>query len=744
MKPCDALRFLVGLLILCGSASSENYDWPLEAPPALTSTYAEYRSGRFHAGLDVKTWGKEGLACVAVADGYVWRVRTSPWGYGRAVYIRLQDGRTAVYAHLSEFVERIEKVVAEEQDRRGAYSVNLYLPAGEIPVRRGDRIAFSGSTGSGFPHLHFEIRDRQQRPLNPLINGFDVKDTTDPTLVEVAFLPLDADSRVDGRAVPGFRTLKQSVGNDFAGDPVSLWGRVGVAVKVFDRADASALTNRLAPYRLTMSVDNQILFRTTYGAFSYDQVYEVDLDRSFVLNRQGRKGFHNLYLERGNSLPLYDNRPVGSGVIVAGTDGRKPGSFFASGPHTLRISAEDAAGNRSDATLDFTIRRTRSFDKVVIEDIHGERVLGGRFSQPLTEPNSVIVESSKDGQEAWQWIKTVRVKGEGFSMSVSRSSGPFYRVRFDGGPTAICSVPQTESGSPGSLEVNSVMYEGRSILTITSSIALASPPTVARHPHGQVEVHALSPSEYEAVIPISAGESIVTIRTRDVRGNQRDTIITLLAEAIRPTGGSIASADGMATAVFEPATIYHDFEGRIVQAVVPLDVASPVGAAYRFEPGVVPFRQMVQIHLKVPPGQDHAGLGVYELTEGGWSFVWNDVDSTRNSVWAGVRHFSVYALLRDEVPPEVEIRHPRDGVTTTPLPTIEVGLRDSLSGIPMENLISFKLDGQTTLFEYDPEEDVAKGILRQPLTVGSHELEVRVRDTCGNESVAISRFVVSD
>ena len=114
MKPCNALRFLVGLLILCGSASSENYDWPLEAPPALTSTYAEYRSGRFHAGLDVKTWGKEGFACVAVADGYVWRVRTSPWGYGRAVYIRLQDGRTAVYAHLSEFVERIEKVVAEE------------------------------------------------------------------------------------------------------------------------------------------------------------------------------------------------------------------------------------------------------------------------------------------------------------------------------------------------------------------------------------------------------------------------------------------------------------------------------------------------------------------------------------------------------------------------------------------------------------------------------------------------------
>ena len=166
------------LAVLSGQVTPESYLWPLDAPPALTSTYAEYRSGRFHAGLDVKTWGKEGYACVSVADGYVWRVRTSPWGYGKAVYLKLVDGRTAVYAHLSGFVDRIESVVAAEQDRRGAYSVNLYFPPGEIPVTRGDRIAFTGSTGSGFPHLHFEIRDGQQRPLNPLLNGFGVKDTT--------------------------------------------------------------------------------------------------------------------------------------------------------------------------------------------------------------------------------------------------------------------------------------------------------------------------------------------------------------------------------------------------------------------------------------------------------------------------------------------------------------------------------------------------------------------------------------
>ena len=113
MNLLGVLGFLGALVALEGANASDIYEWPLDAPPALTSTFAEYRSGRFHAGLDVKTWGKEGIACVAVADGYVWRVRTSPWGYGKAVYLKLNDGRTAVYAHLSGFVDRIEKVVAE-------------------------------------------------------------------------------------------------------------------------------------------------------------------------------------------------------------------------------------------------------------------------------------------------------------------------------------------------------------------------------------------------------------------------------------------------------------------------------------------------------------------------------------------------------------------------------------------------------------------------------------------------------
>jgi hypothetical protein len=742
------MRFsVVSILFLISFAArsplqADEYAWPLDAPPALTSTYAEYRSGRFHAGLDVKTWGKEGYTCVAVAAGYVWRVRTSPWGYGKAVYLKLADGRTAVYAHLSGFVEQIEEVVAAEQDRRGAYSVNLFLPPGTIPVRRGDPVAFSGSTGSGYPHLHFEIRDKRQRPLNPLVNGFPVKDTTDPTLVEVAFLPLAPDSRIDGYGGAAFRPLRWVEGKGFVGAPAYLWGRIGVAVKVFDRADASLLTNKLAPYRLTMMVDGETIFTTKYDAFGYDQVYEVDLDRNFVLTRQGKKGFHNLYVARGNTLPLYDGLPIGAGVLRAGGDAAGPGSAMAAGPHTLQIVAEDVSGNRSSSTIDFTVQQAVTVVGLAAGSLEDERFLEGRFSKSVLSPRSLIVEMSADGSGGWQWIKTARVSGETFRIGLGASEGAYYRVRMEDGPAAICLSTDVEVRGSAKLDVSTSTRGGRVIVKIGSDRPLIGPPELEGLPAQALDLLARSSKRYEVVAPAPIGTTALRIQTVDIDGMAGDTTVVLKVDPVGPSGGNLTSKDGVATAVFGEAALYHAITGGIERAEISTDVQPPIGNAYHFSPDSVPFREMVGVHFKIPEDTDPSGLGVYELTSKGWSFVWNDVDTTRNTIWAGVRHFSTYALIEDKRPPEVSIQSPRDGSRTSALPEIQVALRDSLSGIPMESLISFELDGKTMIFEYDPEGDTAAGLLRGSLSTGKHELVVKVQDTNRNESVAICRFEV--
>ena len=62
--------------------------WPLDLPTRyLTSNFMEYREGRFHAGIDLKTEGRTGWAVRAAEDGSVILLRALPEGYGRAVVL---------------------------------------------------------------------------------------------------------------------------------------------------------------------------------------------------------------------------------------------------------------------------------------------------------------------------------------------------------------------------------------------------------------------------------------------------------------------------------------------------------------------------------------------------------------------------------------------------------------------------------------------------------------------------------
>ena len=59
-------------------------------------------------------------------------------------------------------------------------------------------IGYSGNTGgSGGPHLHFEIRDKNQKPINPLLFGFEITDTTPPRLDAVYAYALNDTSYVN-------------------------------------------------------------------------------------------------------------------------------------------------------------------------------------------------------------------------------------------------------------------------------------------------------------------------------------------------------------------------------------------------------------------------------------------------------------------------------------------------------------------------------------------------------------------
>ncbi|RME31760.1 MAG: M23 family peptidase, partial [Candidatus Zixiibacteriota bacterium] len=105
--------FLIGLLpgFIPGRAAAGELVWPLKYRIDLSNGFGEFREGRFHAGLDLRTGGRTGRRVVSPVDGYVWRVKMAYDGYGKGLYVKGDDGYVYVLAHLSRFVPAIERPV---------------------------------------------------------------------------------------------------------------------------------------------------------------------------------------------------------------------------------------------------------------------------------------------------------------------------------------------------------------------------------------------------------------------------------------------------------------------------------------------------------------------------------------------------------------------------------------------------------------------------------------------------------
>ncbi|MFM9027157.1 MAG: M23 family metallopeptidase, partial [Bacteroidota bacterium] len=171
--------FLINLIIAQASAQpypKRYFSPPIDGPLILTGTFGEVRSEHFHSGIDLSTGGTTGMPVKAAAEGYVSRIKISPDGFGRVLYVTHPNGFVSVYAHLERFRDDLQQYTLHEQLSRKSYSVELFPKKNEFQVLKGDTIASSGNSGSSqAPHLHFEIRDqRTEQPINPLLFGLTV------------------------------------------------------------------------------------------------------------------------------------------------------------------------------------------------------------------------------------------------------------------------------------------------------------------------------------------------------------------------------------------------------------------------------------------------------------------------------------------------------------------------------------------------------------------------------------------
>jgi len=163
--------------------------WPLPGHETLTGGFADSRPDHFHGGVDVRT-GPDPLPVIAPADGWIERIAVTPPGYGRALYFRLPDGRTAVFAHLSRFAPALEHMLRDSQLACGTYRVDFSFTESS-PVRgfkAGDTIACTGKTGAGPAHFHYEIREAAVQ-TDPLA-AYPRPDTDPPVITGLSWTTL--------------------------------------------------------------------------------------------------------------------------------------------------------------------------------------------------------------------------------------------------------------------------------------------------------------------------------------------------------------------------------------------------------------------------------------------------------------------------------------------------------------------------------------------------------------------------
>ena len=294
--------------------SQNSGDYPLEIPIILSGTFGELRPNHFHAGIDIKTKGTEGFKVYSIGDGYVSRIQITHGGYGKALYIKHDNGQSSVYAHLKKFSPKIEKIVKEIQYSKESYTFRTYPPQDEIRISEKELIGFSGNTGRSFgPHLHYELRDEFDRPINPMaFKNYTVSDTISPVVLGLYYKLIPKNS-VSG-SNSSFNKLKLTKISDnlFISDTLKISGSVGFGVNSFDRMNNT--WNKMGLSNIKTNIDGDEIFEMDLNSFSYDEWRHINTFIDYPSYKNKKIKIQKLYIEEFNPLDMYE-RSLGNGVV---------------------------------------------------------------------------------------------------------------------------------------------------------------------------------------------------------------------------------------------------------------------------------------------------------------------------------------------------------------------------------------------------------------------------------------------
>lgn len=297
---------LISRVVIAQTSYPKDYfQAPLDIPMQLSGNFGELRPNHFHAGFDFKTLQKEGLGVHAAADGYIARIKISPFGNGKAIYINHPNGITTVYCHLQKAAGDIEEYIKKAHYKEQAFEIELFPKADELVVKKGQLIALSGNTGSSEgPHLHFEFRDtKTEKVINPMFFGFDknFKDTKKPVVSAVYVYPLDGVTANKSKQ-PLLLNLRLQADGTYLANKVLANGAIGFGISAYDTDNVSF--NRNGVFKVQSYLNGKPTFGYQFDTYAFDEMRYVNALIDYARYKRSSQRVQKLFMKTPFNLSI--------------------------------------------------------------------------------------------------------------------------------------------------------------------------------------------------------------------------------------------------------------------------------------------------------------------------------------------------------------------------------------------------------------------------------------------------------
>ena len=404
-----ASLFYLLLIVFISAKSQNNFDFPVELPIYLSGSFAELRPNHFHSGIDIKTKGKTGYKIFSLEDGYIQRIQITLGGNGKAIYIKHDNGQSSVYAHLENFSPGIQKIVKEIQYSEKKFEIRLFPKKNQYRIKKKELIGFSGNTGrSTGPHLHYEIRDKNDHPINPLkFKKERIKDTIPPIVKNIFYKQLFRNHEgLYENPKLGFKKLNlKKVNEKYISDTLKVSGIVGFGVDSYDKMNLT--NNVMGINEIETFINNNKIFNMDFNRFSFNEWRHINTFIDYAAFKKNKLTIQKLFTTSYNPLEMY-NRSLGDGSL----DLLKVKSISDKTTHLYKILLYDFNKNITEILIPIIISKNfnetipiKTNDSFLTVEKDREKNMKGKWFNVIFKKNSFYQTTSLEVIERKESIK---------------------------------------------------------------------------------------------------------------------------------------------------------------------------------------------------------------------------------------------------------------------------------------------------------------------------------------------------